>query len=153
MLYSPSQVIEMLSIPSSTLRHYAKKFSKHLSPQKGKHRLYTERDLLVLKKVKELSGSNLPLDVIDAQLAVIEVPAKEEPKPQETALSLIPSVMQEIETAQVIARAAQNKTDQLAADLEQLSAKVTQQSDQLASFKAWASLPWWKRLFSRPPDL
>lgn len=160
MYYSPSQVSEILGIPASTVRHYAKTFAEYLSPQGArKQRLYTDQDLLVFARIKDLSSANVPLDLIGPRL---NVQSQDTAKPQESALALIPTVATELENANAIARAAQAKADELENRLEQLAEQLTeklenqktqldQQNTQLEKIKRWAALPWYKKLFTKPP--
>lgn len=153
MYYSPSQVSEMLGIPGSTLRHYAKLFGEYLSPQGGrKQRLYTEKDLLLFAQIKDLSAANIPLDQIGPRLVI---DSQQIAKPQDSALALIPSVAAEIETANSAARAALARLEeyqrQTGTKLDELSGQLEQQAAELELYRKYLSLPWWKRLFYRPP--
>lgn len=137
MNYLPSQVSEMLGIPGSTLRHYARHFGKYLSPQEGrKQRLYTDKDLLVFAQIKDLSARNVPLALIGPRLVVDN---QQPAAPAESALAYIPSIAAEIESAQAATRAAVAQIEQLAAKVEQLSAEI-------AELKARENRPWYKKL-------
>lgn len=149
MYYTPGQVAEMLEMPPSTLRNYAKRFEAYLSPQGGrKQRLYTEKDLLIFAQIKDLSAANIPLDLIGPRLVTEDQPPA---KPQDTALSLIPSVAAEIESAQASARLALSNVEQLSAQLSELKQQQEKQAAQLAKYQKYFSRPWWKRLFTKPP--
>lgn len=127
MPYTPGQVSEMLKIPTSTIRLYAKLYSDYLSPQEGRERrLYTENDLVILARIKDLRSAHVKMDEIKRRL--LEVP-KEPVRVEESALTLIPTIATAIESAQAAARAAQNRADQLARLQEDLSQ------------------PWYKKLF------
>lgn len=158
-MFTPGQVSDMLGIPPSTLRRYAKLFESHLTDQRGRiRRLYSERDILVFAKVHELSKLNQPLDKVGPLLDLIDEPTIET-KPN--ALSLIPEVAAEIESSRDLARSALSQlatletamlanneklASQLAASLEDQKAI----SDKLYYF---LSLPWWKKLFYKfPPE-
>lgn len=158
MPYTPGQVSEMLKIPGSTIRLYAKLFVDYLSPQTGrKQRLYTEQDILTFARIKDLRSHHTPLDAIGPLLQV-EPGTAEPAKPEETALSLVPSIAAEIESAKSAARSALAKLDQVqqesqahTSQIAQLSEHLQFQTAQLTRLKEWAALPWWKRFFTSPP--
>jgi DNA-binding transcriptional MerR regulator len=154
----------MLDIPVSTLRNYARLFSDQLSSQQGrKKRLYTDRDLLVFKQVKDLSHFNTPISEIASHLVIGPEVID---KPLDSSLALIPSIAAELEDSRALARSAlfrlasletamleqksvfdqtiENLTSQLAASREDQKAI----SDKLYIY---LSLPWWKRLFYKFP--
>lgn len=155
MYYSPSQFAEMLKIPASTVRAWSKKFKNHLTPQGGrKHRVYTDNDLIVFQKIKELSAQNLTLDAIDKQLDLIVSPIEEKTESAETALSLIPEVAARIEDARKLASYANSRTNQIFQEMEVLRKQLneqTEQNKQILELLQWAALPWWKKIFTRPP--
>jgi DNA-binding transcriptional MerR regulator len=137
MNYTPSQVSEMLGIPGSTLRHYARHFTKYLSPQQGrKQRLYTDKDILVFSQIKDLSALNIPLELIGPRLHVDD---QQPAQLAESSLAYVPSIAAEIESAQAATRAALAKIDQLTAKVDQLAAQIEE-------IKARDSRPWYKRL-------
>lgn len=154
MYYTPGQVSEMLGIPVSTLRNYARIFSEHLSSQEGrKQRLYTERDVLIFSQVKDLSGQNVPIGEIGQRLVIV---SPVEDKPQPSALALVPSIAAELEDSRTMARSAlsqvvatDEKTEKLAS---QLAVSLEEQSKTAAKINNYLSLPWWKRLFYKFPD-
>lgn len=96
------------------------------------------------------------MDAIDEQLSLIQPPPgpDTEQEDTQTALQLIPEVTSRIETAQAAALAAKNKSDQTAAEMEELKRKLqeqTEQLDQVLDLLQYAALPWWKKLFTPPP--
>jgi len=61
-LITPAQTADILSVSAATPRRYAKQFKKHLSKHaKAKRRQYTQKDLAVLTKVRDLirGGANV----------------------------------------------------------------------------------------------
>lgn len=155
-MYTPAQVGEMLGIPASTLRHYAKVFEAHLSSQTGRrHRIYSERDIVVIMKVIELSKLGKPLELIGPLLDVVEAP---DPEGTESPLSLIPGIAREIENAQNTARSALSHLASLEkamndrnAQLDQLAADLAYTRNLLNDLYKYSSKPWWRKLFSKPP--
>lgn len=149
MFYSPGQVTDILGIPPSTLRHYAKLFKVYLSSQDGrKQRLYTEKDLLIFSQIKDFSAANIPLDQIGQRLVVVE---QDSPRITDSALALIPSVAGEIKAAQDAARNALAKLESIQQASQDQAEQLSQLTAQLAKLHQWAALPWYKRLFTRPP--
>ena len=145
MYYTPGQVSEMLGIPGSTLRHYARHFSQYLSPQEGrKQRLYSDKDLLVFGQVKDLSARNIPLEQIGPRLVV---ESQQQAAPAESALAYIPSIAAEIEAAQALTRSALAQIATQASTIEQLSAKVEQLAAQVEELKSNNKKPWYKKIF------
>lgn len=77
----PAEVGKRLGMPPSTLRIYSAKFAEVLSESaarppvtpEGKvgYRLYTERDLVVLRKAKELLAQGLTYDQVLAELRLV----------------------------------------------------------------------------------
>lgn len=80
-LLKPAEVGKRLGMPPSTLRIYSTKFAEVLSEgaarppvtSEGKvgYRLYTERDLVVLRKAKELLAQGLTYDQVLAELRLV----------------------------------------------------------------------------------
>lgn len=148
MPFAPGQVSEMLKLPESTIRLYAKLFAEHLSPQPRKHRLYTEHDILTLARIKELRSKHIPQDEISNLLRVEPIG----PEAEESVLSLVPSLAGEIESASKQSRIALARVEELTAQLVKIAGAQGRQAAQLAALQYWAALPWWKRLFTRPPS-
>jgi len=75
--YTPAEVCKTLRIPSSSLRRYAAEYSDYLSEQarvSGRMRRYTDTDLAIIKKIRELTVQKYPPEEIKAQIAVIDEP-------------------------------------------------------------------------------
>lgn len=157
MPYSPGQVSDMLKIPSSTLRFWAKRFESYLSPQGGrKQRLYTEKDILIFSQIKDLSGSNTPLDEIAPRLTL----ENQNPAiPEESALMLVPSIAAELERAHSANRAAlariedlekstAQKIAQIVEDQATQTQKIERQAAEIERLTKLLDRSWWKRLFS-----
>ena len=152
MTYTPKQVSQMLKIRPSTLRLYAKEFSEYLSTPDdrlpGQHRLYTENDLIMLQRIKELRATHTPIEAIGPNLRIIEPTENREDK----SLLLIPSIASAIEQALAAARAADRRAEHLANQVEQLADQVKQQADLLQELNNYLSQPWYKRVFKQRPS-
>ena len=75
MPFSPGQISEMLKIPASTLRRYSVDFADVLSESasvSGRKRVYTDSDVLLLRKIRELSSQRLEPDEIRSRLQILE---------------------------------------------------------------------------------
>jgi DNA-binding transcriptional MerR regulator len=160
MPFTPGQVSTMLKIPGSTIRLYAKLFAAYISPQTGrKQRLYTEQDILIFAKIKDLRSRHTPFDSIGPLLSVEDqLPAH----PEDSALALVPSIAAELASANqqtriALARLAElekTTTEQLAGLASSQAAQAEQlhrQAAELAKLRVYLSLPWWRRLFTSPP--
>jgi DNA-binding transcriptional MerR regulator len=173
MHYTPAQVQEMLDIPGSTLRYYAKRFEDQLTPRGGrKHRLYTDQDVTILSHIRDLAAANIPLDVIAGRLRS-DLPPLDQADHVRNSLALVPTIAAEIANAQETARAAAARVDQLrqqvdrqaveldqlraaaaradqlAADHDQLRQQVDRQATELEELRAAAARPWWKKVISK----
>ena len=127
------QTSEMLKIPPSSLRRYSSYFASYLSPQSpGRKRSYTDSDIVILGKIKELTRK-LPLDQIGPRLPLVE-----EPPPPENSLALIPGIAREFE--------------RIDTGLSSLRASWEEDHKRLEKITAWARLPWWRKLFTSPPE-
>ena len=148
MPYTPSQVSEMLDIPPSTLRRYAAVYSDHLSPQQPKKkRTYNDSDIMKLRRIKELSG-HIPPEEIPAHLDRVSTVLVEKPTAAaSSSVMLLPEVYARFDRLEADHQHTLSEMHELSARLERLEAS-TAQSERL---RAWAALPWWRRLFTPPP--
>ena len=147
MPFSPSQVSQMLDIPASSLRRYAKEFEVCLSPtarRKNRRRAYTQDDILNFRKIRELSGQGLSTEEIIAKLQIVE----SEPV-EKDVLSLIPEVAREIEQL----RAGLARIPELERQLAELNEKLLHERAMLRSlnseFQDYKLQPWYKKFFSK----
>jgi DNA-binding transcriptional MerR regulator len=143
-MYSPSQVSEMLKIPPSTLRRYAVLFAAHLSPQPpGKKRTYTDSDILIFQRVKDLSRK-IAIDQIGPLLLVVE----EQPAAPGNSLALVPEIAARFERLEADRQTTAQQVSELSARLERLEADQAR----AARLTSWAALSWWRRLVTPPPE-
>ena len=140
MPYTPGQVSEMLDIPPSSLRRLAIELKDFLSHQKGRHRRYTEGDINTLRRVRELTGQGYTLARIKQELSIVEEPQQG----RADSLSLVPTIAGKLARMDDLYRGVMSDLDTLRADHENDRAR-------LQKLERWAALPWWKRLFSKPP--
>lgn len=143
-MFSPKQVSDMLQIPPSTLRRYSVLFAAHLSPQKeGKKRVYTDQDITILKRIKDLSHK-MPIDQIGPRLVIVDDPP---PAPKEETSSLLPEIFARFDWLEADRQKTAKEISELTTRLERLEAD----NAHTERLKAWAALPWWQRLFIPPP--
>ena len=131
MLYKPGEVSDYLNIPSSTLRRYARLFSKYLSPSaQQRRRKYTSTDLEIFEKIKTLSADGVLIDEIGPLLDEMPIDHEDiiEGESQERAIVPVnPEVIRKFDNMD-------DKLDQLLAEIAQLRAALED-----------AKKPFWKR--------
>jgi len=136
-MFTPKQICETLTIPSSTLRRWANRFERYISienHQPGKHREYTADDLSIFQTIQTHLENGLTYAQIEERLNVVEEP---EPNPS-TALLSLPEFQNAIETARVTIASMQSEIEEL-----------NQWKDEM---NEWFGLPFWKRIFTKPPQ-
>lgn len=132
-LYDPKQVSEMLSIPPSTIRRYSRDWSDFLSKyasQGGKKRRYTDTDVLILRKIRQLTVSRRSQEEIAAAIQVVDS------SPDESALALLPQISEAFEN--IHQRQAEH------------DAQIAELKQRLEQLEEEAKTPWYKRIFKRP---
>ena len=131
-MLTPKQISETLTVPSSTLRRWSKRFSKHLTPHEpNTHREYNTSDLETLRKVKELLDAGLTYDEIEPKLDIIE------PKETDKALMTLSDFNQVIEQAR--------------ASIQKMQSQIDEQAQKIEKLENWINQPLHKRIFSKPP--
>lgn len=116
-LYDPKTVSEMLGIPTATIRRYAVDWSGYLSEyaqRPGKKRRYTDRDVLILKRLREYIGQRKDRDEIAQLLLVVE------PDKTSSALALLPDIVSEFESIRARFAAQDDQINQLRSELEEI---------------------------------
>jgi len=154
-MYDPKTVSEMLDIPGSTLRRYSADYSDLLSENarlKGRKRRYTDSDVLILRKIRELTRSRKTQDEIRQ---VIQVTDFTKDEGRGSALALIPEIASEFEFLHQVQ--ANTKSQ-----VEGLDERMGETESQLSSLRAyvrqvaeWESLSWWERRRTpkpKPPE-
>ena len=128
-MHSPGQVSEYLGIAPSTLRHYARTFSAHLSQSaQGRRRQYTDQDLETLAQIKTLSNDGKTLDQIREILGEIVIVVPQEDQPT-SSLAVIPVIIEQYETLD-------SKMDQVLERLDRIENKPS----------------FWDRITGRKPE-
>jgi len=165
-MFSPGQASELLEIPPSTLRRYAKLFEKYLSEgARKKRRTYTETDLSKLKQIKELLDAGSTIKEVPDQLGKTLEVQKEDTS---TALAL-PGLIEQLKEFQSIFEQQQQeieehkqaliylakrfkqieKRDQQRQHQEQEVIILTERVDQL---QEWINTPWYRKVGKKPPE-
>jgi DNA-binding transcriptional MerR regulator len=132
-MLTPRQLSESLIVPTSTLRRWAIRFQKHLSPHTpGKHREYTISDMDTLRKVRDWLADGMTYDDIENKLDIADVTPD-----ASTALMTITEYTQAIEDARAV--------------IQVLKTQIDTQNERLQKIENWLSQPWHKRIFTKPP--
>ena len=126
-MITPAQCAETLSIPASTIRRWASKFSPYLSEQPGKKRMYTITDLDIFRQIRTFSSQGLTLDQIADSLKV-----REPEQVKGVELLALDDFAQALEG--------------LYADNAKLQERIEDQQKQISQLITWISLPWWKKI-------
>jgi len=127
-MLSPKQVSESLTVPPSTIRRWAARFSNRLSTGKlapGQKRMYTLDDLEILRRIRDHLADGATLDKIDTLLEIAEKTPNES-----TALVSLADVTQSITTAYDM--------------IDSLNTRI-------AALEEWIKTPWYKRIGKNPP--
>ena len=160
MSYTPKQTSEMLKIPSSSLRRYANQFAEHLSEsaRRERGREYTEQDIALLARARELLRSNSPDDT-NKLLAVME----DQPLEPDDTLALIPSISEALTTLTDAARSLRVEVDTLSERQTNSEAQITEARDRqskteselaealarLEALEREQALPWYRKIIRR----
>lgn len=145
-MYKPNEASKLLNIPESTLRRLALQFKDYLSPQTGRKRHYTQRDLSILQQARDMLESGLTVKLVSARLEKItelmpdEQPTEQEPEPDNAS-----PVLNQLAVLD-------KQYSSLLSELERLRDERQVDRERLARLEAWLSLPWWRRLFTSPPQ-
>lgn len=140
--YSPGEVSKMLGIPGSTLRRYVAEFGAHLSPnaRKLRGRSFSEDDLAIVYKIRELASQGVSLDHIEPQLAeaLDHVARQDDEQPPTAALAVVARVSEKLDTFEDVLE----KQAAMIADLQARLITLEAEAEQLKK-------PWYKRLLER----
>lgn len=133
-MITPKQISDSLEVPPSTLRRWANRFDNHLSPHEpGKHRSYTPTDFDTFRKIQNLLDQNLTYDEIESKLDLVETPPD-----KSNSLLLLKDYTQIIEEAR--------------ANVQILRSQMDNQDKRIKQLEAWISLPWYRKIFTKPPE-
>lgn len=113
-MFTPTQVSEMLSIPTSTLRRYSNDFKKHLSTlaSGGRIRRYTNEDIVILARARKLLKVGHSPDEVNTLLSIVE--DNELAYEENDGLEFVPGIAEAIEALNSQARNIRNAVDDLA---------------------------------------
>lgn len=155
MSYTPGEVSNLLGVPASTLRRWAVRFEKALSPQDmeaGRHRVYANSDLEVFRQIRDLAAKGHSLRSIENILTVIppgqakpEFMPNFEPEGEPTP----PGEQSQNSALMVLAVSRELGTHN--AQIQALQDQINKQNERLAALTEFMALPWYKRIGKRPP--
>jgi DNA-binding transcriptional MerR regulator len=145
-MYTPDQVSEMLQVPLSTLRRYASQYSKHLSEHtKQRKRRYTEQDITILARARELLSNGHSPGEVNNLLSVIST---EEQAPEST-IALIPSISEALTEALDTARTLRAEVDNHEQRISDYEHKLSEIANKLDAIENTQNTPWYRKLFKR----
>lgn len=131
-MLTPKQVSESLKVPTSTLRRWAARFEKYLSPRHGKNRTYTVEDLDTFARIQDYLKQGFNMDKIDALLPVVD--DTQEPG---SALIRVEDFARSLTTAHEL--------------ITDLKLHMDKQDARIRKLEEYISLPWYKRIGRTPP--
>ncbi len=132
-MITPGQIAESLQVSTATVRRWSARFASFLSPHTpGKKRSYTDSDLAILSRIRDMTKNGMTMDLIAEQL-----PLMDQPVDPSTALITLTD----------FARSLHSALDQVAI----MTVKMDKQTAWINQVNAWFDLPWYKRLFTKPP--
>lgn len=134
-MLTPGQIATALNVSPATVRRWSARFARHLSPQTpNRKRTYTPDDLAVLARVRDLSANGSPLDQVDQALSL-----SAQTSDASTALITLADFAQSLQVAR--------------ASVAGMQSQIDKQTAQLKAIADWFALPFFKRLFAKPPRL
>jgi DNA-binding transcriptional MerR regulator len=134
-MLTPGQIATALNVSPATVRRWSARFARHLSPQTpNRKRTYTPDDLAVLARVRDLSATGSPLDQVDQALSLSAQTAD-----ASTALITLADFAQSLQVAR--------------ASVAGMQSQIDKQTAQIKAIADWFALPFYKRLFAKPPRL
>jgi DNA-binding transcriptional MerR regulator len=128
-LYDPKTVSGMIDVPTSTIRRYAAQWSEFLSPAaqvSGQKRRYTNQDVLILKRIKDLVRARKPENEIKDALQLVQESPEEIEQPEST-LALIPQIAEEFDRLRSLTAEQNQKLSDFRADVA--TSQMTQSSE------------------------
>ena len=143
MSYTTGQTSKLLDIPSSTIRRYVAAFGGYLSPEakRRRARTFSENDLTVLSKIRDLATQGIKLADIPQHLTDIidQLP------PQDISALALPGLL---------ARMDENSSrlDHLHAEFDQERQRQKQWEDYHRQLARWEALPWLQRIRTPRPQ-
>jgi len=152
MSYTPGYISDFLNVPGSTLRRWAVRFEKYLSPQPpeaGRHRVYSAQDLETFRTIRDLTAKGQGLKTIETVLQTLP--------PGAFASDQEPASPKQDQAAQgepgpgsaLMVMGFSRELGNHDAQLKALQDQINLQNDRLAALTEFLALPWYKRLGKR----
>ena len=134
-MFTSGQVAQMLELPPSTLRRYVARYGDALSDgaRASRSRRFTDGDVVILQRVRELLSAGKSPDEVDDLLTVMDVAVVD--TPPASVLDLLPGIGQELASQRQTTRALQLQVDDV--------------SDRLEALEDYLARPWYRRRRSR----
>ncbi len=155
MSYNPGEVSKLLGVPVSTLRRWAVRFEKALTPQApeaGRHRVYSDSDLETFKQIRDLAAKGRSLRAIENILTVIPPgQAKPEFTPDYEPETDPTPANEQAQNSALMVLAVSRELGTHNAQIQALQDQINKQNERLAALTEYLALPWYKRIGKRPP--
>lgn len=139
--YTPGEVSKMLDIPPSSLRRYVEKFGEQMSPsaRRRRGRMFSDRDLALIAKIRDLTGQGVALEKIAPQLADVVDQTPPEELPPQTALAIFQRISENMTDIAGQVKDQRQELEELRARMDALA----------AALESERNTPWYKRIFKR----
>lgn len=135
-MFSPGEVSDMLDVPTSTLRRWARQFTPFLSGgARKRRRRYSQKDLTIFARIRDFAAQNMSMDDIAGELEGIIDQISEEP--DQTALTL-PGLLNRLEDF------AQHQKDQ--------DDRISELQERIDRLERERAMLWYKRIFRRDDE-
>lgn len=155
MSYTPGEVSKILGVPTSTLRRWAVRFEKALTPQApeaGRHRVYSNSDLETFKQIRDLAAKGHSLRAIDNILSVIPSgQSKPEFTPNFEPIDEPAPDNEQAPNSALMVLAVSRELGTHNAQIQALQEQINKQNERLGALTEYLALPWYKRIGKRPP--
>lgn len=143
-MISPKAASELLNIPTSTIRRYAKTFKKYLSPEAQKRRrVYTDQDLAILSQIRDLSNKGFSLadipEYLDNTIDIGDTPQPRRALTLPGVTEAIDEIRSQFEQYQ---DSQDNRFDEIQKSIDALEAERLEREER-------DRRPWWKKITGR----
>lgn len=130
-MLKPGQVAKAAKISTSTLRRYINRYGRHFSPSatRPKGREFSQEDMALVLRIRELYLEGLSLNEIDARLGVVGDGRADTNK----IISLLPDIAQPLSEALDTTRANRARLGNIENKLEELGGNLGSRLENLSS--------------------
>jgi len=154
MNFSTGYISDFLGVPVSTVRRWADRFAAFLSPQDpaaGRHRSYNQNDLDTFRQIRDLASKGNSLKTIINVLSVIDHPSKENNQGDQAPAPGAAAQDTSGAGSALIAVGLSKEIGSHSAQITALQLQIDRLNDWRVKFLEYQALPWYIKLFKRPP--